>query len=242
MWDLPARQPLTNLTIPDARVFVVFFSPGARFLNVGALSSQNRCLSRFWETSTWREVLSLDLAPHEFTGFGLAPDERTVGLGFSNGTAVWLDLLSGNRVTFTGRARNSVALAFSPNGRWFAASGVNERITLWDVATRRAQSIPRTERLAIDWLAFSPDSQRLVAASARPDGRVRLWDVESGNEVATLSGAPERRYKPVGFTPDGNSLYATTPWGPSVLWCASSWAEIEQEEQRTVGAPTPATW
>ena len=47
-------------------------------------------------------------------------------------------------------------------------------------------------------LAFSPDGKRL--ASSGVDNQCRLWDVESGQEVARFDGFA------VDFSPDGNTL------------------------------------
>lgn len=235
IYDLPTGCLVTNRTIPQARVFVLFFSPGGSYLNVGALSQDDRCLAQFWDTTGWREILALNLSTWEFTGYGFSPDDRTVGLGFRNGTAVWHDLRSGRRRSFGGTKERLVALAFSPDGRWFAASGVNAAITLWDIPSGHARPIPGTEGTVVRALAFSPDSRRLAASGARLNGAIRLWDVDSGSEVATLTGPPERDYLPIGFSPDGNTLFVSTPWGPSVFWCAPSWEDIEQAEKTAAG-------
>jgi WD40 repeat protein len=61
---------------------------------------------------------------------------------------------------------------------------------------------------------------------------VKLWDLETGREVATLSGDPGFNDF-VGFSPDGNTIFAVGD-GPmsrmrTMFWRAPSWAEIETE-------------
>ena len=52
-------------------------------------------------------------------------------------------------------------------------------------------------------LAFSPDGRRLATSSE--DQTVRLWDVETGQEVLTLRGHADI-VPTVTFSPDGNQL------------------------------------
>jgi eukaryotic-like serine/threonine-protein kinase len=52
-------------------------------------------------------------------------------------------------------------------------------------------------------VAFSPDDRRLATSSE--DQTVRLWDVETGQEVLTLHGHTDI-VPTVAFSPDGNRL------------------------------------
>ena len=52
-------------------------------------------------------------------------------------------------------------------------------------------------------VAFSPDGRRLATSSE--DQTVRLWDVETGQEVLTLHGHTDI-VPTVAFSPDGNRL------------------------------------
>jgi WD40 repeat protein len=71
-------------------------------------------------------------------------------------------------------------------------------------------------------LAYSPDGRRLAGASR---DAIKLWDAETGVEVLTLRGAPQRFHDPpfnarVVFHPDGTRL-AGTNWNESIsVWDA----------------------
>ena len=71
-------------------------------------------------------------------------------------------------------------------------------------------------------LAFSPDGKRLAGASR---DLIKMWDAETGVEVLTLRGAPQRYRDPpfnarVIFHPDGTRL-AGTNWNESIsVWDA----------------------
>ena len=55
-------------------------------------------------------------------------------------------------------------------------------------------------------IAFSPDGHRL--ASGDTDGTVRLWNVDTGEPIARLTGHTDMVYS-VAFSPDGHRLAST---------------------------------
>ncbi len=82
-------------------------------------------------------------------------------------------------------------LVFSPDGRLLATGTFRSNtIKLWETATNRKlrdlSSSGQTAPGLAPSIAFSRDS-RLVAASAA-DNAVKVWDVNSGREVLTLTG------------------------------------------------------
>jgi WD40 repeat protein len=142
------------------------------------------------------------------------------------------------------------ALAFCPGGNQLASAGLNDSVIhIWDSSWWSSSSrggVQPLKSLAappqLCDLAFSPDGKRLVGASR---DSIKMWDIETGVEVLTLRGAPQRYRDPpfnarVIFSPDGVRL-AGTNWNESIsVWDAPMPADeterLQQEEVRRQGA------
>jgi eukaryotic-like serine/threonine-protein kinase len=97
----------------------------------------------------------------------------------------------------------AVALAFSPDHRWLAASSfyLND-ITLWDLKTGRAEVLSEHHQKV--WsLCFSPDSTLLASGSA--DQSILLWDLATRRPRVRLKGHGSE-VMTVAFARDGQLL------------------------------------
>ena len=84
--------------------------------------------------------------------------------------------------------------------------------------------------LGVHSLAFSPDSKRLAVGSSGLEA-IKLWDVESSQELLTLEGVGSL-FSHTAFSPDGNVLGSMNDGGLLHLWCAPSWEEIAAAEAK----------
>jgi WD40 repeat protein len=92
--------------------------------------------------------------------------------------------------TFLGGGR----FAFSPDGRWLAASGELGNAKLFEVATGQlVQRMPH-KSLAVVNFAFSADSKYVVSGS-QVDGSAVVWEIGSGAKVGTFEGLSKQNPK-----------------------------------------------
>jgi WD40 repeat protein len=232
VWDYPDRRLVTNLVSPGRRIFALMFSPSGKTLHCGTVVlSENRLVPKLYAADGWRELKLHGLKLDDALDGDLSPDDRTLAFADQDGTVFWWDFVTGQQQTlFRYHNAGHIQVAFSRDGRVFAASSPSGQISAWDVATRRIKFMSRGYGFAGE-LALSPDGRRVVACSVSPKDLITLWDVETGREVLTLPG--ERALiVHTGFSPDGNTLFATSFKGITQLWHAPSWEEIEAIEKK----------
>ncbi|QDV34227.1 protein kinase domain-containing protein [Tautonia plasticadhaerens] len=193
---------------------------------------------RGWEWAyVWRQC-HLDLKTFREPGpavnaVAFSPDGRQVACGSGHfydkepgvaGALVIRDATTG-RVVFerdglTGGVRS---VAFSPDGRWIAAS-FGPHLAVWELATGRERFPPRTEpgeRSALG-LAFSPDGKRIVLGfgilgNFETPGYARLLDASNGEAVGGVLPGRECGVWSVAFSPDGRQV-ALTSKGLVEVW------------------------
>ena len=83
----------------------------------------------------------------------------------------------------TEHENRKITLAFSPTGEYLVSGGINESY-VWDVALWEKRHSLTEQTGSVEDIAFHPDGKRFVTSSR--DGTVRLWNVETGEQVAPL--------------------------------------------------------
>ena len=116
--------------------------------------------------------------------------------------------------------RGDRALALSADGRCLAvASGIG--VWLYEAATSRVLALLPTES-AVESVSFSLDG---TLAAGLDNGRVELWEVETGERIGTLRHG-DRGITAVAFSRDGATL-ATGSYDQIIkVWDVETWREV----------------
>jgi WD40 repeat protein len=179
-----------------SKIYSVDFDREGKRLVTGAWSDDST--ARIWDVDGGREIARLDLAA-----------------------------LAGGKTTVS-------CARFSPDGRRIVTTTYREdgAVYIWDAEKLRAPATgaPRvlTQPLATftghrGWVtsaAFSPDGK--VVASGGHDQQIRLWDPETGKDLAPPLGTGQihhtKRIRSVVFSADGRKLLSAGDDGTAILW------------------------
>jgi WD40 repeat protein len=198
IWDITAGQVEKELDGSSP----VSFSPDGRTL-AGRL---RRGVVAIWDVQSGQVVRTLSRDTDIVNSLSFSADGSRLAWGCRDETVVVWDLQTGRIENTLGRHRPEPipsslapalnAVAFSRDGRKLAAAGggrlderrhhyVTGRITIWDVATARADKTWEGHSGRVTSVAFSADEKELNSCSG--DG-VIMWDVASGQARKTYKG------------------------------------------------------
>jgi WD40 repeat protein len=130
------------------------------------------------------------------------------------------------------------SVAFSWDGKWFAAASDQDVIHLWDRRSLRLAFTFKGHREGIGRIGFSRDNRTLISTST--DDTVRLWSVGNGQEMLSLTDYGSDTFELL-LSPDDSilavgGLVFESP--PIKLWRAPSLKEIDGLLRQT--GPMPA--
>jgi WD40 repeat protein len=241
-WETETGRELVSLRGHSLPVWCVRFRGDGRRLVTCACEPRrgdNPHEVKVWDTVSGELMLTLTGTGRIFNA-ALSPEGQWLAWGEQAGVVTVVDLEGGAKLRqHFPHAGEVTAVAFSPDGQYLATGGLEDRkVKVWKLKSlgpepeprwRPVQTLPAPNLLCDR--SFSPDGRRLAGISRDV---VKMWVAETGQEVLTLHGAPQRHWDPafnprVIFSPDGRRL-AGTNWDESIsLWEAA----FESEEERT---------
>jgi WD40 repeat protein len=159
---------------------------------------------RYLDGQTRGDLLTLkhfdeQILSRQLMGLSYSPDGSMLATAaFDGRVRVWNE--AGDRVgEFRCSDWGALGVAWHPDGRLLATGDVLGRVYVWDVlANRQIASFRLPERLACYRVAFRPDGCHLAASGGdgpwevsdahRRPGAVRVWNLETAQEVLKLDG------------------------------------------------------
>ncbi len=211
MQEWPAHEQSSNA--------VAFSADGRRLASVG-----NDSKVKIWDTGSQRELHAFTQPPGEqLISIAFSPDGARVVSAFgANQAKVW-DVESGTVRLTLNHPNGVTCVAHSLDGKRIATGGKDGSVILWDAETGVSVGTLRPHTAAIATLAFSRNSQWLLAASG--DRTASVSNVAQRKVVRVLSGHDEA-VNCANFSPDGNRVVSVSEDQTLKIWDTGTGVEI----------------
>jgi WD40 repeat protein len=243
LWDLETGRELRRFSCPNHGPDCAVVSPAGRLV---ASAGYDKSI-RLWDVESGRLVRRLMGHTNWTSTLSFSPDGRLLVSGSMDRTVRVWDVASGQEVAcFTGHADGIRAVAFLPDGRrvlsggggnfeqgkW--ACGSDFALHLWGLP-RTLPAVEPSSVAAVEVARFqghtrgviqaavSPDGKRLVSSSQ--DGTIRLWDLETQQELGQLVGHTAEA-NALAWSADGQRILTGSDDGTVRLWDAATGREL----------------
>jgi WD40 repeat protein len=216
-------------------IYTISFTRDGKFLASGSRDNT----VKVWDLTKAEERLSV--AATGVYGVAISPDGKLLAAATGSwdvannrwdpakpGDVKMWEVATGQELPpLRGHASWIYDLEFSSNGKLLASAGYDKTARLWDVAAHKERAVLKGHQQPLVSVTFSPDGRLLASGSGWHDkardeiiqqsGEVKLWDVATGRELATLQGDSGPAF-PVAFARNGKVLATGTKNGRIQLW------------------------
>jgi WD40 repeat protein len=210
IFDVDSGDLLSTLAGHEYDIWAVAFSPDGKHLASGGFNDGR---VRIWDLSTG-EALILEGHTAAIEGLAFHPNGEWLATASDDFTMKIWDTTTGELLRDIADFQDVVdSVAFSPDGMRLAAASTGVEIRIWDATKIEGNEILRIEE-NVSLVAFSPDGTQIAAASG---SNVKIWDVNTGEELRTLIGHAGWVLDVV-FSPDGRQLATSSFDGTTRVW------------------------
>ena len=232
LWDTATNNELAILQKHTGWTNVLAFSPDGKMLASGSTDKT----VQLWDPATGAHLATFDAHLATFNepirgiaALAFSPDGRTLASGSMDGTIRFWNTTTRTLlpIRLTAHTEWVKAVSFLEDSSALVSVDFNGVITLWDLKTSQKTGLQKIgPRDFLFTSAFSPDGTKLVSTGAKsatflnigagktittqePDRLVRLTDVRTGRELATLTktvGGINQEEGSMTFSPDGKTV------------------------------------
>ena len=244
LWDATTGEKRTTLRLQTQRAASIVYSPDG---NTIATARKRDNTVYLWDAATGKSKGTLErVGTGSVQSFMYAPDGKTIataGGWTDNIVQLWDAQTGALKTTLTGHTKRVNSVAYSPDGNIIASGSKDGTVRLWDTATGKQKAILNHMswmNFLFPWVnspvnsvAYSPDGNTVAVASM--DSKLRLWDTQTTQLKATLTGHTAA-INFVVYSPDGNTIATAGGWKDNTV---RLWDAVTGETKSVLTGYTP---
>ena len=220
LWNAETGKHITTLDTLETSILVsVAFSPDGKTV----ASSYGNGAVELWDVATETRKTTLWVSPglrEDVQSVHFSPDGKTLATAAGHGTVLLWDLTlidTGTEIaTLTSDREWTEDVDFSPDGETLATAGEGDAY-LWNISDEPTLETT-IQGIGADHVRFSPDGETLATGG----GSLKLWNIATNTEIATLTGHTGYIYGVAFRPPDGKTLASGSEDGKVRLWDVES--------------------
>ena len=212
VWNVSDGEEVCVVT-PGYAVTGISFSKDGKALATGSWGGQ------VWEIESKKRLKHLESHTGFVTCASYSPSGKMLATAGLDGTAKLYDLATWEEVKSLTHGEQVNCMAFSFDGKVLATAG-DTSLKIWDTETWQDRHTSKSPPVTA--IAFAHDGKQI--ATGHSDGKIRIWDIESGKAIATIP-AKDERVNGVGYTLDGKLLISAGTAKLVTGWNTSNWQE-----------------
>ena len=209
--------------------FAVAYSPDGKYVLSGGSGGK----VVLWNAASGKPVRTAAgsegfMAPH-VRAVAFSPDGKyALSGGSDNSVRLWnaKNLTLIRKLTGHTGINGIFSVGFSPDGKYALSAGWDGKIKIWDLASgtewREFAGHSRKERTAAK---FSPNGKHVISTG---DASTRIWDVATGEEVASMIAFEDGEW----IITAANGYYTSSPKGDQYLGVKVGGKEYSTEQLR----------
>ncbi|MBY0528557.1 MAG: protein kinase [Gemmataceae bacterium] len=236
LWDTRKGAKLDTLTPQTREVHALAFSHDSRLLATAGADGT----VKLWDALRRKECGSIEAHTGPVFGVAFSPNNELLATAGADKVVRLWSVPRGEAVfALEGHTAAVHGLAFSADSKTLASGSADQTVKLWDVVKARERATLRGHAESVTSVAFAPDAQSLASSDGgapylpelSPNqprwapvrarhGEVKLWDVKTGQERASLRGHTAAVYG-VAFSPTDATLASVGDDMTVILWDVS---------------------
>ncbi len=215
LWDFERGHEFHNLTKYQTSAETIAINPDAKTIVSAGYSGH----IHVWDAKTGQERYVLKGHSDKVSSVAVSFDGKRIVSGSADKTLRIWDAISGQELqTLRGHDDRISSVAISPDGKRIVSGGSDETVKIWDLASGRELHTLDGHKYFVFSVAISPDGKRVVSVA----GDIRIWDLETGQELPFFEDVYVGGIVCVTFSPDGKNIISGGQRGNIQSWDATT--------------------